>query len=165
MINAGGDRSQHFWVCSPPGVGNAHVMTSMGDVDGYSTLSMAPKQTFPAVHRVCWDQNVTDHGGRQWTEVLIVPASKIADGDLTHVNPEFVGVDESTKQHDATTWGIMVHGQYWGLNVFANGVRRDRHHLPTRPRQGRSGVPVAPSSALRHRQRQRDGHGRDRSGC
>jgi hypothetical protein len=124
LINAGGDRSQHFWVCGPPGVGNAHVMTSMGDVDGYSTLSMAPKQTFPTIHRVCWDQNVTDQGGRQWTEVLIVPASKIADGDLTHVNPEFVGVDEWTKQHDATTWGIMVHGQYYGLNVFANGVRQ-----------------------------------------
>jgi hypothetical protein len=124
LINAGGDRSQHFWVCGPPGVGNAHVMTSMGDVDGYSTLSMAPKQAFPVVHRVCWDQNVTDQGGRQWTEVLVVPASKIADGDLTHVNPEFVGVDEWTKQHDASTWGIMVHGQYFGLNVFANGVRQ-----------------------------------------
>ena len=124
LINAGGDRSQHFWVCSPPGVGNAHVMTSMGDVDGYSTLSMAPKQAFAEIHRVCWDQNVTDQGGRQWTEVVIVPASKVADGDLTHVNPEFVGVDEFTKQHDATTWGIMVHGQYFGLNVFANGVRQ-----------------------------------------
>jgi hypothetical protein len=124
MIDAGGDRSQHFWACGPPAVGNAHVMTSMGDVDGYSTLSMAPLQSFPTIHRVCWDQNVTDAGGRQWTEVLIVPTSKVADGDLTHVNPEFVGVDEWTKQHSAETWGVMVHGQYWGLNVFANGVRQ-----------------------------------------
>ena len=137
MINAGGDRSQHFWVCGPPGVGNAHVMTSMGDVDGYSTLSMAPKQTFETVRRVCWDQNVTDSGGRQWTEVVIVPASKVADGDLTHVNPGFVDVDEFTKQHDATTWGIMVHGRYHGLQVFAGGgYEADEYYQMGRDRAG-----------------------------
>ena len=121
-LDAQGDRSQHFYRCAPFGEANAaHVMTSMGDVDGYSTLSMAPLRVFPTIRRVCWDQNVTDAGGRAWTEVLIVPASKIADGDLTHVNPSFVSVDNKTKQHTSQTWGIMVHGQYWGLNVFANG--------------------------------------------
>lgn len=124
VMNAHGDRSQHFYRCGTDGgVGNAHLMTSMGDVDGYSTLSMSPIQSFPTITQVCWDQNVTEQGGRQWTEVLVVPASKVSDGDLTHVNPEFFGVDHTSKQHDGTTWGIMVHGQYWGLNVFANGTR------------------------------------------
>ena len=123
-LNAGGDRSQHFYRCAPFGDASAaHVMTSMGDVDGYSTLSMAPLRSFPTIRKVCWDQNVTDAGGRAWTEVLVVPASKVADGVLTHVNPEFVGVDDKTKQHTADTFAVMVHGQYWGLNVFANGVR------------------------------------------
>jgi hypothetical protein len=136
-INAGGDRSQHFWMCGPPAVGNAHVMTSVGDVDGYSTVSMAPKQAFPAIRRVCWDQNVTDLGGRQWTEVLVVPAAKIADGDLTHVNPDFVSVDEWTKQHSADTWGIMVHGEYAGLVVYANGVNQaDEYYQAGRDQAG-----------------------------
>jgi hypothetical protein len=124
-LNAGGDRSQHFYRCAPFGNNDAaHIMSSVGDVDGYSTLSMSPLTTFPTVHKVCWDQNITDNGGRMWTEVLVVPASKVADGVITHVNPEFVGVDDKTKQHTADTFGVMVHGQYWGLNVFANGVRQ-----------------------------------------
>jgi len=126
-VNAAPDRSQHFYRCGTEnGVGSAHVMTVMGDVDGYSTLSMAPVQVFPTIHRVCWDQNVTDLGGRGWTEVVIVPAAKIDDGDLTHVNPEFVSVDEFTKQHDATTWGIMVQPNYFGLRVFPNGGSEQR---------------------------------------
>ena len=49
--------------------------------------------------KVCWDQNVADLGGHAWTEVLDRPrAAKIADGDLTHVNPSFVSVDNKTKQ-------------------------------------------------------------------
>jgi hypothetical protein len=122
-LNAAPDRSQHFYRCGTEnGVGSAHVMTSMGDVDGYSTLSMSPFQVFPVVHRVCWDQSVTDAGGRAWTEALVVPATKIDDGDLTHVNPEFVAVAEFTKQHDATTWGVMIMPNYFGLRVFANAT-------------------------------------------
>jgi hypothetical protein len=125
-LDAGGDRSQHFYRCAPFGNNDAaHIMSSMGDVDGYSTLSMSPLKSFPTIHKVCWDQNVTDEGGRQWTEVLVVPASKIADGKLTHVNPEFFAVDDTSKPHTADTFGVMVHGQYWGLNVFANGQRTE----------------------------------------
>ena len=103
-------------------------MSSMGQVDGYSTLSMSPKQSFATVRRVCWDQNVTDSGARQWTEVVIVPASRVADGSLNHVNPDFADVDETSKRHDAQTWGIMVNGSnrydYAGLRVFGNGSRQ-----------------------------------------
>jgi len=95
----------------------------MGDIDGYSVLSFAPKQTIGVVNRVCWDQNVTESGGRQWTEVVVVPAANVSSGDLTHVNPEFVGVDNTTNRHTSETVGVMVHGQYWGLNVFTNGNR------------------------------------------
>jgi hypothetical protein len=55
-----------------------HVMTTMGDVDGYSIVSFSPDQTFTAAttDRVSWDVNVTDLGGRQWWEVVIVPLSE-----------------------------------------------------------------------------------------
>lgn len=117
------DRSEQVYRCGTDGgVGNAHMMTSIGDVDGYSTISFSPKQAFAQLHKVCWDQNVTDAGGRGWTEVVIVPASKVADGNLNHVNPEFESVDDTEKFHDNSTWGAMIHGQYFGLEVFANGV-------------------------------------------
>jgi hypothetical protein len=52
-----------------------HVMTTMGDVDGYSIVSFSPDQTFTAAdfRRVSWEVNVTDLGGRQWWEVVVVP--------------------------------------------------------------------------------------------
>ena len=53
-----------------------HVMTSMGDVDGYSIVWFSPRTEFSraTVRTVAWDVNVTDLGGRQWWEVSIVPA-------------------------------------------------------------------------------------------
>ncbi len=58
---------------------NNHLMTSMGDVDGYSIVWFAPDansdrvaDTFTA-DSVSWDVNITDLGGRQWWEVSIIP--------------------------------------------------------------------------------------------
>ncbi len=52
-----------------------HIMSSVGDVDGYSLAWFSPKKSFSrATHKtVSWDVNVTDLFGRQWWEVSIVP--------------------------------------------------------------------------------------------
>lgn len=52
-----------------------HMMTSMGDVDGYSILWFSPDQSFTrdSTKTVSWSVNITDLGGRQWWEVSIVP--------------------------------------------------------------------------------------------
>lgn len=52
-----------------------HMMSSMGDVDGYSIAWFSPKRQFrrETHKRVSWDVNVTDLGGRQWWEVSVVP--------------------------------------------------------------------------------------------
>ncbi len=55
---------------------NDHMMTSMGDVDGYSLVWFSPNQTFTNVRRVCWDVNLTNLGNRQWWEVAIVPVGE-----------------------------------------------------------------------------------------
>jgi hypothetical protein len=54
-----------------------HLMTSVGDVAGYSIGWFTPRQTFQrGVHtQVSWDVNVTDLGGRQWWEVSISPVT------------------------------------------------------------------------------------------
>jgi hypothetical protein len=52
-----------------------HLMSSMGDVDGYSIIWFAPKAQFSRTthKKVSWDVNTTDLEGRQWWEVSIVP--------------------------------------------------------------------------------------------
>lgn len=49
-----------------------HVMTSMGDVDGYSVIWFSPKQTFDSVGEVRFNVNLTDLGPRKWIKVGVV---------------------------------------------------------------------------------------------
>ncbi len=53
-----------------------HLMTTMGDVDGYSIVWFSPDRVFDSAEfsTVSWDVNVTDLLKRQWWEVSIVPA-------------------------------------------------------------------------------------------
>ncbi|MEP4651630.1 MAG: hypothetical protein ABJ314_15700 [Ilumatobacter sp.] len=101
----------------------------MGDVDGYSTIAFSPKQVFERVSQVCWDQNVTDMGGRQWTEVVITPADAIAtiDGELhlAHTGPGTIGVDDTGSLHAPETFGIKLAGPYDGLSIWQSGGLAD----------------------------------------
>lgn len=60
---------ESFYLCRD------HLMTSVGDTSGYSIAWFSPKQVFQrGAHRsISWDANVTDLGGRQWWEVVLVP--------------------------------------------------------------------------------------------
>ena len=49
-------------------------MTAMGEVDGFSIVTFAPKPTFDAVSRVCVDVNLTNLGARQWWKMGVVSA-------------------------------------------------------------------------------------------
>ncbi len=64
---------ESFYVCKD------HLMTSIGDVSGYSTGWFSPSQSFANATEVSWDVNVTDLAARQWWEVSIVPASFSSD--------------------------------------------------------------------------------------
>lgn len=52
-----------------------HMMTSMGDVDGYSIVTFSPKQVFDSVRSVSFDVNLTDLGTRQWWKVGVLSES------------------------------------------------------------------------------------------
>ena len=51
---------------------NGHLMTTFNS-NHYAQIDFSPKQVFDDVNRVCWDQNRTDMGTRQWTQVVVVP--------------------------------------------------------------------------------------------
>lgn len=61
--------AESFYVCKD------HMMTAIGDWTGYSTGWFEPPRTFTSERSVSWDVNMTDLLGRQWWEVMIVPAS------------------------------------------------------------------------------------------
>jgi hypothetical protein len=58
--------SQMMYVCRD------HVMSTMGDVAGFSVLWFAPNQQFADVTSVSFDVNLTDLGSRKWWKVGVV---------------------------------------------------------------------------------------------
>lgn len=70
-----------IYVCASVGGNPAagHMMTTMGDVSGYSFVWFTPNRTFDAEHTISFDVSLTNEGARRWWEVAIVPATA---GDL-----------------------------------------------------------------------------------
>jgi hypothetical protein len=95
--------SEMFWHCAPKGPDSGHIMTSMYTT-GYGQVNFSPNQTFNNVNRVCWDQSLTEMGGRKWTQMVVVPeATYVANGyKLNYVRPPL--------QNDVAVNGIHLDG-------------------------------------------------------
>jgi hypothetical protein len=66
-----------FWHCAPGGdPAKGHVMTSLNPL-GYAYLWFSPNVYFNNVRQVCWDQNLTNMGGRKWTQVSISTRAEV----------------------------------------------------------------------------------------
>jgi hypothetical protein len=66
-----------FWHCAPGGdPAKGHVMTSLNPL-GYVYLWFSPKGYFNNVSQVCWDQNLTNMGGRKWTQVSVSTRAEV----------------------------------------------------------------------------------------
>lgn len=92
------EKSELFWWCAPGGdAAKGHVMTGMGDIDGYSIIAFSPDQMFTDAERVCWDVNLTDLGPRKWTSVGVIPEKAYQDNDrrLDYVSPGTREIDET----------------------------------------------------------------------
>jgi hypothetical protein len=87
----------HFWWCAPGGdATKGHFMTGI-NTTGYVIISFAPKddatgaaQVFPpSANRICWDQNLTDLGGRKWNQLMVISeATFLANGQtISYLNP------------------------------------------------------------------------------
>lgn len=69
--------TDHVYRCAPgdnPAAG--HMMVAQGSTSGYDFSAAWTQQTFSGATEVSWDQNITNLGGRNWSEVKIVPASQ-----------------------------------------------------------------------------------------
>jgi len=67
-VSNGANPDQSFFICKD------HMMSSMGQVEGYSVSAFWPKQEFDFAGGGVLEFDVNlDHRGRQWWEVMIVP--------------------------------------------------------------------------------------------
>ena len=62
-----------FFICKD------HMMSSMGDVEGYSLSAFYPRQEFDFSDggTLEWDMNINDAHPRSWTEVIIMPRHEL----------------------------------------------------------------------------------------
>ncbi|MEM8747599.1 MAG: hypothetical protein AAGF91_12925, partial [Actinomycetota bacterium] len=73
----GTDRDDSFFIC------RNHMMSSMGDVEGYSVTAFWPRQEFDFSNGATLEFDVNlndDHAVRSWWEVMIVPRDELKVG-------------------------------------------------------------------------------------
>jgi hypothetical protein len=65
-----------FFICKD------HMMSSMGDVEGYSVTAFWPRQEFDFSYGgvLEFDVNINDNHPRSWFEVMIVPRAELKTG-------------------------------------------------------------------------------------
>ena len=114
-----------YW-CSNAG---GHFMSTMGDVDGYSIVTMSPRQTFTAPKSVCVDVNLTDLGTREWFKIGVVTntlySSRPADPDVpgflvSDVDAADLPPSLATADRFIATWSGGVSAGYPGFLKLGN---------------------------------------------
>jgi hypothetical protein len=108
--------AESFWFCAPKGPDSGHVMTSMY-TSGYAQVDFSPNQSFTDINRVCWDQNLTEMGGRKWTQLVVVPeATYKANGyRLSYVTPVL--------QDQVAVAGIALSGDTFLLEMLRGSTQ------------------------------------------
>lgn len=83
----GDNPDKSFFVCKN------HMMSSMGNVEGYSVTAFWPKQAFDFANggTLEFDVNLNDNHPRSWWEVLIVPRNQLRVGAAQ----EWLPIDET----------------------------------------------------------------------
>lgn len=109
---------------------NDHMMTSMGDVDGYSVTWFKPDVVFNDVERVCWDVNLTSMGNRQWFEVAVVPVGEpelFSDVDAADLPDKGPNTDVFIYNSLGATKRAMFNGFAFGPEYDAGTDKASRY--------------------------------------
>jgi len=93
---------QSFFIC------RNHMMSSMGDVEGYSVTSFWPLQEFDFSNggTLEFDVNITDNHPRSWYEILITPREELKVGAAE----DWLPIDESYPKNRI----VLAFGQLGG---------------------------------------------------
>lgn len=100
-----------IYYCQPGGdPAKGHVMTSMGHIDGYSIVAIAPDRSFTDASRVCWDVNLTDLGQRQWWEAHLIPeaAFQANNRKLAYLTPLRENVDSTALPYPSGSVNVAM---------------------------------------------------------
>ncbi len=86
-VSSGRQPDESFFIC------RQHMMSSMGEVEGYSVTSFWPRQEFDFSNGgvLAFDVNVNDAHPRSWWEILITPREGMNVGAAA----EFLPIDET----------------------------------------------------------------------
>lgn len=86
-LNSGAEPDESFFICKD------HMMSSMGDVEGYSVTAFWPRQEFDFTDGgvLEFDVNINDGHDRSWWEILIVPREQLKVGAAK----DFLPIDET----------------------------------------------------------------------
>lgn len=137
LIATRDDWTSSFALCDT-GTGNFLLRTAVGDTSGYSLGWFTPRRTFTRSDQptIAWEVNLTDLGGRQWWEVIVLPA-----GDSSHFLPRqdergdgtdckaCVTIGWLTGVFGGTAYGpddiVVGNGPFGGsVNITTGGVER-----------------------------------------
>ncbi len=130
-FSSGEEPDESFFICKN------HMMSSMGDVSGYSVTSFWPRQEFDFANGgvVEFEVNVNENPGRFWWEVLITPREQLKPGSAENFWPidEIYPLDRirfswlpdgkrrigvGTVQHAPEGW--LVNETYWKTPRYLN---------------------------------------------
>lgn len=118
--------------------GGNHIMTAF-DTSGYAHFDFRPDETFTDVARVCWDQNITDMGGK-WTEVAVVPLALFnANGQrMDYTHPDRNGSGKPGSWGLPITNGVFKGGFHGGQQSASVNQSTDRgsNHQGTTEEKG-----------------------------
>lgn len=117
----------HVWWCAPKGPESGHFMTGVNS-RGYVVVAFTPSDdgaplAFPdEANRVCWDQNLTNLGGRKWTQLSVVSQARYEANDtIVFINPDNEG--NAGNSPVAADDDFMFSSQFNAVFYFAGDTR------------------------------------------
>ena len=122
-------RASSFYLCRD------HLMTTMGDVDGYSIAAFSPARVFESVSEVKVDVNLTDLGTRQWWKIGVLSTDDCPALDrrcmYSDVDASDLGAGVAAPGRLIASWSAGVSAGYPGAHKVGDAGGDDSKRQET----------------------------------